>query len=252
MNYRIWHFLPFLIFFRLSEEYLRFVGHEPLERSEKDTVKKAIFIPNPNERFRFGRKQKMAIIGWNVYIHRPNQKIHLQVWRYAGEVRGSGARLKYKLVGQTILICQSVGPYSFQLLPRDRILIERNDVLGVYFPSHNPIPWEDFGSCDDKKKHLFQYYPMGVTVGQNSTFSKAADSWRPCRRYSFNASLAFRWDLPKIKVNQSVLNLYKEGGEWIYMKHDKSYEPPSNYGPTSFPSSQLFLTIMLNMRLNLW
>ena len=160
---------------------LRFLGYPAIWRDSEDSVKKAMFIVDPTQK----AKRDGVVIGWNVYTSRGrrSQTAHLQIWRL---VKGDNT---FKLVGQTIFIAQWVGHNYFPLYPSHRIKVKAGDVVGLYFPKYNPIPWSAT-TCERGNDHIFRYNPRNVEIGREFRFEKSSSDWKPCRAYSINATLA--------------------------------------------------------------
>ena len=145
-------------------------------------MQKAVFLVDPSMR----ALHAGILVGWNVYTARGrrSQKVHLQVWRPI-DVR----RRKYALAGETKIAALWVGYSFFPLRPDDRIKVLPGDILGLYFPKYNPIPWSSV-QCANGNDHLFKYNPTRLLAsGGTITFDQPARDWKPCRQYSFNCTL---------------------------------------------------------------
>ena len=84
-----------------------------------------------------------------------------------------------------------IGHSRFTMFPRDRIAVRRGDVVGVYFPKYNPIPWSA-AACNHDNEHLYKYNPYGPTMRSRVVevvFDRAMNDWNPCRHYSINATV---------------------------------------------------------------
>ena len=85
-----------------------------------------------------------------------------------------------------------IGHSYFALYPQDRIAVRRGDVIGIYFPRYNPIPWSSV-ECRHGNAHLYKYNPYSVTMilsGQRDVvFDTGRQDWNPCRAYSVNATI---------------------------------------------------------------
>jgi len=166
-------------------ESASYVGNEADWRENEDSVKRAIFIVDPTQRV----TEHGHVVAWDVYTTRGrrSQIVHLQMWR---PVRPDENR--YQFVGETVTVALWIGHSRFTLYPRDRIRVRRGDVIGVYFPKYNPIPWS-VAKCDRGNEHLYKYNPYGPTMTRDSVvdvvFEKAMTDWNPCRHYSVNATV---------------------------------------------------------------
>ena len=75
--------------------------------------------------------------------------------------------------------------------PEYRINIEPGDVIGIFFPKYNPVPWSP-ETCTGENAHVFRRNPKNLAVGVEYKFSEAPNDWNPCRRYSINATVMDR------------------------------------------------------------
>jgi len=103
-----------------------------------------------------------------------------------------GVRCRYGLVGETVVVALWIGPSYFALYPQDRIPVRRGDVVGIYFPRYNPIPWSAV-ACRRGNEHLYKYNPYSVTMimsgERDVVFDTGRTDWKPCRAYSVNATI---------------------------------------------------------------
>lgn len=184
---------------------MRYLGYEADWRDSEDKVKRAILIVDPTQRV----VEDGFVTAWNVYTTRGrrSQYVHLQIWR---PVRSNENR--YQFIGETIIQALWVGHSLFTLYPNDRIAVQRGDVLGIYFPKYNPIPWSS-ADCHDGNEHLFKYNPNGPsssksqnnTVPSEVTFNRAKTDWNPCRHYSLNATIMDKRGLYQQLANKRCL-----------------------------------------------
>ena len=64
--------------------------------------------------------------------------------------------------------------------------VQPHDVIGMYFPNRNPIPF-DSRRCDGNAG-FYRRYPGNVRSGRVFDFDKITDyRWFPCREYSIQA-----------------------------------------------------------------
>lgn len=178
----------------------RYLGHIADWRESEDSVKRAILITDPSQR----AVRDGYVTEWNVYTTRGrrSQYVHLQMWRPAAVGRTVDNN-KYQLVGETVIQALWVGHNLFTLYPSDRIAVQRGDVLGIYFPKYNPIPWSPAPCHGETNQHLFKYnYNLfggqsqqrmsalgGVSRRREISFERAKTDWSPCRQYSLNATI---------------------------------------------------------------
>jgi len=96
------------------------------------------------------------------------------------------------MVGETVIVALWIGQSYFALYPRDRIAVRRGDVIGIYFPRYNPIPWSTV-ECRHGNEHLYKYNPYSVTMvmagERDVVFDTGREDWIPCRAYSVNATI---------------------------------------------------------------
>lgn len=172
-------------------------------------------------------------MAWNVYTTRGrrSQYVHLQFWRPAAPAAPSTRPdnpVRYRLVGETVIQALWVGHNLFTLYPRDRIAVRRGDVLGIYFPKYNPIPYTQ-APCraGGANEYLFRAdysppadgpEPSSYTSGGHGevavpppppphevAFDRAVND---CRQYSINATIMdergqpARITIPKGRLHQ--------------------------------------------------
>ena len=67
--------------------------------------------------------------------------------------------------------------------------VQPQDILGIYFPEKNPIPFDKKTSdCDRDNAVFYLRYPSSVRVGKTFDFTMMTSSkWFPCREYSMQA-----------------------------------------------------------------
>ena len=164
---------------------MHYVGNEANWRELEDNVKRAILIVDPTQRV----VEDGHVVAWDVYTSRGrrSQTVHLQMWR---PVRPDHNR--YQFVGETVTVALWIGHSRFTLYPRDRIPVRRGDVIGIYFPKYNPVPWS-VAECSHGNEHLYKYNPYGPTMARDSiadvVFDRAMTDWNPCRQYSVNVTV---------------------------------------------------------------
>ena len=181
--------------FCVASDAKSYLGHGTIWRENEDIVQKAVFLVDPSMR----ALQASVLVGWNVYAARGrrSQDVHLQVWRPI-----SVAHRRYVLAGETQITAEWVGYSFFPLRPEDRINVLPGDILGLYFPSFNPIPWSSV-ECHDGNEHLFKYNPTRLlSSGGTITFDQPARDWKPCRHYSFNGTLMSNEGQSKVNNRQ--------------------------------------------------
>ncbi len=66
--------------------------------------------------------------------------------------------------------------------------VQPEDVVGLYFPEKNPVPF-DSRECDDNAGY-YRRFPGNVRVGKSFRFDRITDfRWFPCREYSIQATV---------------------------------------------------------------
>ena len=91
------------------------------------------------------------------------------------------------LVGET-LITSTQGMYTKYLSVRDYITVEEGDLLGIRFPTTNPIPWSNIACYGSENQLRYVLDPTSdIETGQTLQFQMATLTWMPCRKYSYQA-----------------------------------------------------------------
>ena len=67
--------------------------------------------------------------------------------------------------------------------------VQPQDIIGIYFPEKNPIPFDKkTHDCDRDRAAFYLRYPSSVRVGKTFDFTMITSSkWFPCREYSMQA-----------------------------------------------------------------
>ena len=75
------------------------------------------------------------------------------------------------------------------------IEIEKNDLIGLYFPKKNPIAYSVVPCSSLEQQYLYLENPsIDIEVDRTYTFRKPQNPSEGCRHYSFSAILG-RWNL---------------------------------------------------------
>ncbi len=93
----------------------------------------------------------------------------------------------YKLVGLTPLYQpHRLRAHSVALLPEQRVVVKRGDVIGVYFPQQNPIPWSATACHSSPQRYLYLQVSSfsHLSLGTDYMFSTALSENTACRLYS--------------------------------------------------------------------
>lgn len=131
-----------------------------------------------------------------------------QIWRPV-----SVTEARYLLAGETCITARWVGYSNFVLHPDDRFPVRRGDVVGLYYPMYNPIPWSSV-PCRPGEPNEFLFREggeegLGGRVRKSGggkrwrggedmeeeeeewlvSFERGDKDLRPCRRYSINATI---------------------------------------------------------------
>ena len=103
---------------------VRTVGYPAIYRDEKDSVRRALIIPNPSIRV----EENGWVVGWHTWMSRGRrtQRAHLQIWRPINVDRNH-----YSFIGQTIVDALRAG-YNYYGLNTEgnRVHVSQGDVLG--------------------------------------------------------------------------------------------------------------------------
>lgn len=148
------------------------MGATPIKRPWTDPLEDAIFLISLIDTV----PQDGVLNGWKMYSILSSLEIHLQIWRKIGGE-------DYMLISSTMVNSQ-VGTYNLTI---NETMVKTGDVLGIYFPYKNPIPWNDFPCYEASELLRYVYEPSSVEVGQGFTFQSAPLAWNPCRHYSLQA-----------------------------------------------------------------
>ena len=121
----------------------------------------------------------------------------------AGSSSGGGvgaSSRSFSLVGQTAFRPQQLRFHQINLTIEQFIAVEPGDVLGLYAPRYNPLPWTSVPCADARQRPLVSVEPTApgggrpVVVGRRLSFAAAPPppSTSPvsaCRQYSLSALL---------------------------------------------------------------
>ncbi|ELT88399.1 hypothetical protein CAPTEDRAFT_222159 [Capitella teleta] len=160
----------------------RWFGHEAVLRPIEDKDRNVVVIPDPQQT----ALADGVIVAWRIYakVISVEHNVSLEVWRPS-----NAARNQYTLVGKTFVIPR----LRFQLepiQPAHYIHIRQGDVLAIYYPEKNPIPWSPVPCAYPAQRHLFLERPPEMSIGKTLHFTRSAHSRTACRHYSVTAVLA--------------------------------------------------------------
>lgn len=83
----------------------------------------------------------------------------------------------------------TTGQYALQLEGRQRIKVHPGDVVGLYLPRRNPVPF-DHRDCITGDMSLVMRSPARMHVGEAYDFREIKPSkYLPCRDYSVQATV---------------------------------------------------------------
>jgi len=117
---------------------------------------------------------------------------------------GGGDSVSYSLVGQTAFRPKELRFHQINLTIDQFIAVEPGDVLGLYAPRYNPLPWTSVPCADARQRPLVSADEPAsaagrpVVVGRRLSFVTApppppttsgAQPVSVCRQYSFSALL---------------------------------------------------------------
>jgi len=162
-------------------------------RPNNDSARNAIVIGDPTNTV----LSNGVVSGWQIYakIVSIEHRVFLQVWRpSASSAQRSmfdGVESVYTLVGQTHVEPTELRFHEIVLKASEFIDVRSGDVLGLYFPSFNPIGWSAVPCGSAKQRYAYVRNPVNVTVGSRFHFRSATSGRNACRYYSFAA--LFGW-----------------------------------------------------------
>jgi len=111
---------------------------------------------------------------------------------------GVGGSVSFSLVGQTPFRPRELRFHQVNLTIDQFIAVEPGDVLGLYAPKYNPLPWTSVPCADARQRPLVSVETTSdgppVVVGRRLTFVAAPPPSgdapvSTCRQYSFSALL---------------------------------------------------------------
>jgi len=167
----------------------RGLGSEVTLRPNKDSVRNAIVIGDPTN----AALSDGSVSGWQIYakIVSIEHRVFLQVWRPSNAFTPYSAfdeaESVYTLVGQTYVEPTELRFHEIVLQASELIGFRTGDVLGLYFPSFNPIGWSAVPCGGVKQRYAYVRNPVNVTVGSRFNFRSATSGRNACRYYSFAA-----------------------------------------------------------------
>jgi len=119
----------------------------------------------------------------------------------------------YSLVGQTSFRPKELRFHQINLTIEHFIAIEPGDVLGLYAPENNPLPWTSVPCADARQRPLVSPQPpmsgRSLVVGRRLSFvtAPAPTNGLPvssCRQYSFSALLGLFIISIKINISNNI------------------------------------------------
>jgi len=167
----------------------RGLGSAVTLRPNKDSVRNAIVIVDPTNTV----LSNSIVAGWQIYakIVSIEHRVFLQVWRPSSPSASyslyDGVESVYTLVGQTYVEPTELRFHEIILQASEFISVRPGDVLGLYFPSFNPIGWSAVPCGSAKQRYAYVRNPVNVTVGSRFHFRSATSGRNACRYYSFAA-----------------------------------------------------------------
>ena len=159
-------------------------------RPNKDAARSAIVIGDPTNTV----LSDGVVAAWQIYakIVSIEHRVFLQVWRPSSSASASQsvfdvAKSTYTLVGQTYVEPTELRFHEIVLQASEFIGVRSGDVLGLYFPSFNPIGWSAVPCGSTAQRYAYVRNPANVTVGSRFHFRSATSGRNACRYYSFAA-----------------------------------------------------------------
>ncbi|KAK2148614.1 hypothetical protein LSH36_489g02017 [Paralvinella palmiformis] len=162
----------------------RMFGHSATLRAHiDDKLMNTVIIPDPTQTaLRDG-----VIRSWQVFAKEVSieHTVYLQVWRPTLNHEDA-----FSLVAQTLYKPKELRFQEVRLPRKEYIDVRSGDVLGLYFPKHNPLAWSSVPCAYETQQYKFLINPRRVSVGQTLYFNTVSSGVNACRHYSFAASFA--------------------------------------------------------------
>ncbi len=178
----------------LSELYT--FGYDIKGREHLDHWNNSVLLLHPADTF----NHSGHVHSWHFFANR-TVNVTLQVWR---PVATSSVH-QFKLVGQNFFNISSTGIQNVVVSPGDRIPFEEGDVIGVYFPSLNPIPFSKrTSSCSAPILYLHMTRPK---LRKTYPFRERQDGWNPCRVYSIHLQISNTSEYLSHKLSPTEKNI---------------------------------------------
>ena len=153
-------------------------GYEIRGREHLDHWNNSVLLLHPSDSF----NHSGHVHSWHFYANR-TVNVTLQIWRPM-----TLETHQYKLVGQNFYNISATGIQNVVVSPNSRIPFEEGDVIGVYFPSVNPIPFSKRTSnCSGPILYLHMTHPQ---LRRTYPFREREDGWNPCRVYSIHLQIS--------------------------------------------------------------
>lgn len=178
------------------------LGYEAKLRPHKDAEENTVIIGDPTQAALSGG----TLTHWQLFVSvlSSDYDIYLQVWRPSSPGTSSSSSSNFTLVQQTYYRPTELRFQELALTPLStgddrgreesgggQLRIEAGDVLGIYFPGHNPTCFTAV-PCMSMGQH-YRYYrpPVGQrpVLGRTYSFTTAPSGDTACRHYSFRAIL---------------------------------------------------------------
>ena len=152
-------------------------GYDVTSREHADHWRDAAYVIHPDDTLPYDG----FVTVWHVYLSRP-ANLSLIVWR-PYPVHPT----EYRLVDYTNITVNSSGHHMIALTRRTRIPFLAGDVLGMYFPQKNPVPFSKRSSCH--RNLLYLHNPCPFSRCRDFVFREQEPGWNPCRVYSISADI---------------------------------------------------------------
>ncbi len=155
----------------------------PIEgREHLDHWNNSVLLLHPTDSF----SHSGHVHSWHFFANR-TVNLTLQVWRPITTSHHSHS-YQYKLVGQNFYNVSTLGIQNVVLLPKSRIPFQEGDLIGVYFPSLNPIPFSKRSAeCLQPILYLHLTHPQ---LERTYPFRAREAGWNPCRIYSIHLRIS--------------------------------------------------------------
>ncbi len=149
-------------------------------REHLDHWNNSVLLLHPTDTF----NHNGFIHSWHFFANR-TVNLTLQIWRPTSAIVNHH---QFKLVGENFYNVSYPGIQNVVVSQDRRITFKEGDLIGVYFPSINPIPFsKNSSNCSSPILYLHKTRPH---LGRSYPFRQRQDGWNPCRIYSIHLQIS--------------------------------------------------------------